>query len=40
MHQVGKRLAAPAVAHMEVKAAPVVMLDEMTIGRIGTLVRF
>ena len=40
MHQVGKVFGAPAVAHMKMKTAPVVMLDEMTIGRIRTLVRF
>src|SRR5262245_65047747 len=39
MHQVRKIFTTPAVAHMKMKAAPVVMLDEMSIGRIGTLVR-
>src|SRR5215475_9453408 len=39
MHQVGKIFTTPAVAHMKMKAAPMVMLDEMPIGRIGTLVR-
>ena len=40
MHQVGKGFAAPAVAHVKVKTAPVMMLDEMAIGRVGALVRF
>src|SRR4030095_13343425 len=40
MHQVGKIFATPAIAHMKMKTAPMVMLDEMTIGRIRTLVRF
>src|SRR5437870_7548726 len=39
MHQVRKVFSAPAVAHMKMKTAPVVMLDEMTIGCIRTLVR-
>src|SRR5438309_11051808 len=39
MQQVRKRLAAPAVAHMKVKAAPVVMLDEVSVRRVWTLVR-
>ena len=40
MHQVGKIFATPAIAHMKMKTAPVVMLDEVSIRRIGTLVRF
>lgn len=40
MHQVRKILGAPAVSHVKVKAAPMVMLDEMPIGSAGTLVRF
>lgn len=40
MHQVGKIFRAPAVAHVKVKTAPVVMLDEVAIRRVRTLVRF
>ena len=40
MHQIGKFLGAPAIAHMKMKTAPVMMLDEMTIGGVGALMRF
>src|SRR5688572_23169791 len=40
MQQVRKLFCAPAVAHVKMKTAPVVMLDEMSIRRVGTLVWF
>ena len=40
VHQVGKRLAAPAVAHVKVKTAPVMVLDEVAVRRIRALMRF
>lgn len=39
VQQVWESLAAPTVAHMKVKTAPMVVLDEMAVWRVRTLVR-